>query len=72
MAYWLSKDASESKALRVAGWAFAIGIFIFSGSLYVLVLSGVHWLGAVTPVGGTAIIIAWLALAYALVPKRLS
>ncbi len=47
-------------------WAarlFAIGVVIFSGSLYALVLSGQRWLGAVTPFGGVALITGWLALA---------
>lgn len=39
------------------------GVLIFSGSLYVLVLSNIKWLGAVTPIGGVAMIAAWLALA---------
>jgi len=50
--------------LRVVGWAFGAGILVFSGSLYVLVLSGQRWLGAVTPIGGLAFIFGWLYLAY--------
>ena len=42
-----------------------IGVLIFSGSLYILVLSGVKWLGAITPIGGVAMIVAWLLLAVA-------
>ena len=71
VAFWMSREAQVSTALQVSAWAFAIGILIFSGSLYALVLSGMNWLGAVTPIGGTALIVAWLALAYALVPKGL-
>ncbi|WP_368934898.1 DUF423 domain-containing protein [Alcaligenes faecalis] len=41
------------------------GVLIFSGSLYILVLSGVKWLGAITPIGGVAMILAWLFLAIA-------
>jgi len=50
------------------GWAGALmllGIVLFSGSLYVLALSGTKWLGAVTPLGGTAFIIAWALVALA-------
>jgi uncharacterized membrane protein YgdD (TMEM256/DUF423 family) len=43
-----------------------IGIVIFSGSLYVLVISNVRWLGAITPIGGLALISGWLLLAYKL------
>ena len=52
----------SSKALSVAIWAFISGIVIFSGSLYLLVLTDTRWLGAVTPIGGTAFIIGWVAL----------
>lgn len=52
-------------ALNVAGWGFAAGVVLFSGSLYVLALGGPRWLGPVTPVGGAAFIIGWLALLWA-------
>jgi uncharacterized membrane protein YgdD (TMEM256/DUF423 family) len=44
---------------------FCIGIVIFSGSLYLLSISGLRWLGAITPIGGVAFIAGWLALALA-------
>jgi uncharacterized membrane protein YgdD (TMEM256/DUF423 family) len=46
-----------------AGWAFVVGTILFSGSLYLLVLTGQRWLGAVTPVGGVAFIVGWVLLA---------
>jgi uncharacterized membrane protein YgdD (TMEM256/DUF423 family) len=49
---------------RVVGWAFTVGVFFFSGSLYVLVLTGQRWLGAVTPLGGVAFLVGWAALAW--------
>ena len=52
------------RALSVAGWCFTLGIVLFSGSLYLLALSGTHWLGAVTPIGGLAFLVGWAALAY--------
>jgi uncharacterized membrane protein YgdD (TMEM256/DUF423 family) len=45
--------------LRSSGWLFLIGMILFSGSLYLLALSGVKWLGAVTPLGGLAFIAGW-------------
>ena len=48
-----------------AGWLFVAGIIVFSGSLYVLSLSGIRWLGAVTPLGGLAFLAGWLCLAWA-------
>jgi len=50
---------------HVAGWAFIFGIVVFSGSLYVLVLTNTRWLGAVTPLGGVAFLVGWVALAWA-------
>ena len=53
-------------SLLTAGWILFAGMLVFSGSLYVLVLSGQKWLGAVTPLGGVALIIGWLWLAWSL------
>jgi uncharacterized membrane protein YgdD (TMEM256/DUF423 family) len=60
---------SESRTNWVAGLLCA-GIVLFSGSLYVLAISGVRMLGAVTPFGGLSFIAAWLLLAYWLISKR--
>jgi uncharacterized membrane protein YgdD (TMEM256/DUF423 family) len=54
-----------STTLSVAGWSFSLGILIFSGSLYILSLSGLKWLGAITPIGGVAFLVGWAALAVA-------
>lgn len=51
-------------ATVLAGWLFVVGIVVFSGSLYALVLSGARWLGAVTPLGGLAFLAGWAALAW--------
>ena len=51
-------------ATTLAGWSFVVGILVFSGSLYLLVLTGPRWLGAVTPVGGVSFMLGWLALAW--------
>ncbi len=48
--------------LKLAAFAFILGIFLFCGSLYLLALSGITWLGAITPLGGTAFLAGWLAL----------
>lgn len=47
---------------QVAGWGFLAGIVVFSGSLYLLVFTGVGRWGAVTPVGGVAFLAGWVAL----------
>ena len=56
--------ARQQGALRLAGWAFATGILLFSGSLYLLALTDTGWLGAITPFGGTAFLLGWGALAW--------
>jgi uncharacterized membrane protein YgdD (TMEM256/DUF423 family) len=48
-----------------AGWAFTAGILLFSGSLFLLSLTGTRWLGAVAPIGGTAFLVGWALLAWA-------
>ena len=49
--------------LKSSGWLFLLGIVIFSGSLYLLSLTGLKWLGAITPLGGLAFIAGWACLA---------
>ena len=55
----------ESTLLKVTGVLFAVGILLFSGSLYVLALSGLGKLGMITPLGGVLWLIAWLCLGLA-------
>jgi uncharacterized membrane protein YgdD (TMEM256/DUF423 family) len=52
-------------AITSAGWLFVVGILVFSGSLYALVLSGERWMGAVTPVGGLCFLSGWGLLVWA-------
>ncbi len=54
--YW------DDPLLGWAGWLFVAGIIIFSGSLYLLSLTGVRWLGAITPFGGIAFLAGWASL----------
>ena len=54
-------------ATNAAGWLFVAGTILFSGSLYVMTLTGQRWLGAITPLGGVAFILGWLALAWRIV-----
>lgn len=51
-------------AVTAAGWLFLAGIVVFSGSLYLLSLTGQRWLGAITPLGGVAFLLGWLMLAW--------
>jgi uncharacterized membrane protein YgdD (TMEM256/DUF423 family) len=49
---------------RLSGWLFVAGTLLFSGSLYALTLTGIAWLGAITPLGGVAFLVGWLVLAW--------
>ncbi|HBA40560.1 MAG TPA: DUF423 domain-containing protein [Deltaproteobacteria bacterium] len=51
-------------SIVAAGWLFLAGTIIFSGSLYLLSLTGLRWLGAITPIGGLAFLLGWLLLAW--------
>jgi uncharacterized membrane protein YgdD (TMEM256/DUF423 family) len=51
--------------VNASGWLFVAGTVLFSGSLYVLALTGVRWLGAITPLGGVSWLAAWACLAWA-------
>lgn len=65
LAVGLLSERRRSTATKVAGWAFLIGIVLFSGSLYALTISGMTKLGMITPFGGVAFLIGWAALAVA-------
>lgn len=66
----LLAERAPSRALAVAAVAFAVGVLLFSGSLYALAWTGVRALGAVTPFGGLAFLVGWGALAVAAARRR--
>jgi uncharacterized membrane protein YgdD (TMEM256/DUF423 family) len=53
----------QAAMLKSSGILFIVGIIIFPGSLYILSITGVRWLGAITPLGGLAFIAGWACLA---------
>lgn len=55
----------QNSFTNAAGWCFVVGILIFSGSLYILSLTEIRWLGAITPIGGLAFIAGWGCLVVA-------
>ncbi len=61
---WVLTKWPSSLAVT-SGWCFLLGTILFSGSLYLLSLSGVRWLGAITPLGGVAFLVGWLCLGFA-------
>ncbi len=60
---WVLSLAPQGELARWAGICFVAGILIFSGSLYLLVLTNTRWLGAITPIGGVALLAGWICLA---------
>jgi uncharacterized membrane protein YgdD (TMEM256/DUF423 family) len=62
---WLRARHPRARLLPAAGWLMFAGIVLFSGSLYALALTGVRWLGAITPLGGLAFLLAWAMTAWA-------
>ena len=54
----------EYPARKLAWWAFFLGTIVFSGSLYLLSLTGLKWLGAITPLGGIGFLVGWASLIF--------
>jgi len=52
----------QNNFIKAAGWIMLAGMLIFSGSLYLLTLTDTRWLGAITPLGGTLLLLSWLLL----------
>jgi uncharacterized membrane protein YgdD (TMEM256/DUF423 family) len=53
---------ASGRSIQLPGWLFTLGIVLFSGSIYLLVLTGQRWLGPLTPLGGLCLIAGWLSL----------
>ena len=70
LALVLAAGLGTGRAGRCAVAAFALGIVLFSGSLYALALGAPRWTGIVTPFGGVAFVVGWIALGMALRPRK--
>jgi len=57
LALWL--NANSRRPDQFAAWCFVVGVVIFSGSLYLLAVTNIRWLGAITPIGGVAFLVGW-------------
>ncbi len=62
---WLATLKPAEVLVRLAGWSFVLGVILFSGSLYLLSLTGIKKFGMVTPLGGLAFLAGWACLAAA-------
>jgi uncharacterized membrane protein YgdD (TMEM256/DUF423 family) len=65
-----SKETSIS--LKIIGWSWIFGVFLFSGSLYVLALTDISKLGMITPIGGVGFLVGWGALIYSIIQTNRS
>lgn len=62
---WLS-TLTPGRWSHIAGWAFVVGSVLFSGSLYVLAIFDIGFMGAIAPIGGVSLLIGWAALGIAI------
>ncbi len=60
---WLCRETESPSAVK-AGWLFCAGILLFSGSLYLVALAGIKWMGALTPLGGVSFIGGWTCVVW--------
>jgi uncharacterized membrane protein YgdD (TMEM256/DUF423 family) len=60
----------KSASLLTAGCLFSVGIFLFSGSLYLLAITGMRWLGAITPFGGISFLLGWIWFGYGILRAK--
>jgi len=70
LAVGMIQHFDKETSFSMAGWGFLIGIILFSGSLYLLAITGIKWLGAITPIGGVAFLFGWFWLAWAIIKGR--
>ena len=63
--FLMTPSSGPSMASTVAGWSFILGILLFSGRLYILAITGVKVFGAITPLGGVAFLVGWVAFGLA-------
>ena len=69
LAAWML-GRTQSTAATIAGFAFAGGVLLFSGTLYAMAVTGIRWLGAITPIGGVMLLIGWAAFIVAALKLR--
>lgn len=69
LACWTSAAELASK-FKTVGLLFGVGVLLFCGSLYLLALTGVAWLGTITPFGGVSFLVGWLVFAQAFATRK--
>ena len=69
VAFSIETWPAGAKLFITGGWFFVVGVLLFSGSLYTLVLTGIKQLGAITPIGGVLFVIGWILMILGLIRK---
>jgi uncharacterized membrane protein YgdD (TMEM256/DUF423 family) len=64
------QHVDKETSYAMAGWGFFVGIILFSGTLYLLAITGLKWLGAITPIGGVAFLFGWFWLIISIIKAR--
>jgi uncharacterized membrane protein YgdD (TMEM256/DUF423 family) len=64
------QNFDKETSFSLAGWGFFAGIILFSGTLYLLAMTGLKWLGAITPIGGVAFLFGWFWLVWSIIKGR--
>ena len=71
LAVAILSELKPSATIERSGWFFTLGIAVFSGTLWILAITGYRWLGAITPVGGVLLILGWGTLFFAATTKEI-
>jgi uncharacterized membrane protein YgdD (TMEM256/DUF423 family) len=67
LAVGLLQHVAKTTSFSFAGWGFFTGVVLFSGSLYLLAITGMKWLGAITPIGGVAFLFGWICFSFSII-----
>lgn len=71
LAVGLLQHTLKDTSFSLAGWGFFIGILLFSGSLYLLAITGIKWLGVITPIGGVAFLLGWICFSFSMIKAHI-
>jgi uncharacterized membrane protein YgdD (TMEM256/DUF423 family) len=71
LAVGLLQHLTKSTSFSAAGWGFFVGILLFSGSLYLLAITGAKGLGAITPMGGVAFLFGWVWFSFSIIKAHI-
>jgi uncharacterized membrane protein YgdD (TMEM256/DUF423 family) len=71
LAVGLLQHVAKTTSFSFAGWGFFTGVVLFSGSLYLLAITGMKWLGAITPIGGVAFLFGWICFSFSIIKANI-